>query len=61
MPKGLSISGMVVAGCLLLLFGLDLAVKWPFGRDGIMAMDVGFVICAAVLGYLSWSTYRELP
>ncbi len=59
MPKGLSISGMVVAGCLLLLFGLDLALKWPFGRD--MAMDIGFVISAAVLGYMSWSTFRELP
>jgi hypothetical protein len=59
MPKGLSISGMVVAGCLLLLFGLDLVLKWPFGQ--IMAMDIGFVISAAVLGYMSWSTFRELP
>jgi hypothetical protein len=59
MPKGLSISGMVVAGCLLLLFGLDLALKWPFGR--IMPMDVGFVISALVLAYMSWSTFKELP
>jgi hypothetical protein len=59
MPKGLSISGMVVAGCLLLLFGLDLALKWPFGQ--IVSMDIGFVISAAVLAYMSWSTFRELP
>ena len=59
MPKGLSISGMVVAGFLLLLFGLDLAFAKPFGR--IMAMDIGFVISAAILAYMSWSTFRELP
>ena len=59
MPKGLSISGMVVAGCMLLVFGLDLALKVPFGR--ILPMDIGFVISAAVLGYMSWNTVRELP
>ncbi|HVC93192.1 MAG TPA: hypothetical protein VND64_05845 [Pirellulales bacterium] len=59
MPKGLSILGMVVAGFLLLLFGLDLGLKVPFGR--IPAMDIGFVISAAILAYMSWSTFRELP
>ncbi|HUY32135.1 MAG TPA: hypothetical protein VMV69_05095 [Pirellulales bacterium] len=61
MPKGLCILGMVVAGCLLLLFGLDLALKVPFGRNDVMAMDIGFVISATVLAYMSWTTFRELP
>ena len=60
MPKALSISGMVVAVLLLLIFGLDLAVDFPFAGDTTM-MDVGFVVCSIVLAYLSWSTFRELP
>jgi hypothetical protein len=59
MPRVLTIAGMVVAGLLVLMFGLDLAVRVPFGRAS-MAMDVAILICAAALGYMSWTTYREL-
>jgi hypothetical protein len=60
MPKALSISGMVVAALLLLLFGLDLALKFPF--SGVSPpMDIGFLVCSLILAYMSWSTYRELP
>ncbi len=58
MPKALTISGMVVAVSLLLTFGLDLAVGVPFGKAS-QAMDIAFLICAALLGYVSWNTYRE--
>jgi len=58
MPKVLAISGMVVAGLLLLMFGLDLAVWFPFGHASRM-IDVVFLLCSAILGYMSWSTYRE--
>ncbi len=58
MPKVLAISGLVVAALLLLIFGADLAIGIPFsGASGWM--DVTFLICAAILGYLGWSTYRE--
>lgn len=60
MPKALTISGMVVSGVLLLLFGLDLAAKIPFNRAS-PPMDIGFVICCSILGYLSWSAFRDLP
>ena len=60
MPKALSISGIVIAIVLLLLFGLDLAVGFPFSKAS-MAMDIGFVVAALLLGYLSWSTFREQP
>jgi hypothetical protein len=49
---------MVIAGLLLLIFGADLAIKFPFGRVNTL-MSVSFVVSAVVLGYLSWSTYRE--
>lgn len=58
MPRVLTIVGMVVAALLLLMFGLDLALGFPFKHASI-AMDALFVLCAAMLGYMSWSTYRE--
>ncbi len=59
MPKALTIGGMVVSAVLLVLFGLDLAIGTPFG--GISkVMDIGAVVCALMLGYMSWTTFREL-
>jgi hypothetical protein len=58
MPKILCIVGMVVAGLLLLMFGLDLASGIPFSKHSPL-MDIGFVVAAGILGYLSWATYRE--
>jgi hypothetical protein len=58
MPKALAISGMVVAGLLLFMFGLDLALQVPFGHASV-SMDIAFLVCAGILGYMSWSTYRE--
>jgi hypothetical protein len=58
MPKALCIVGMAVAAILLLLFGLDLGLGIVFGKMSVM-MNVGFLVCAVVLGYLSWATFRE--
>jgi len=58
MPKALSISGIIVAALLLLLFGLDLAIGLPFNKAS-KAMDISFLICAIVLAYMSWTTFRE--
>ena len=58
MPKALCFFGIAVAVLLLLLFGLDLSLEIPFGRESV-AMDVGSIICALALGYISWSTLRE--
>ncbi len=58
MPKVLCLTGMVIAILILVLFLLDLALKFPFQRINTV-MDVVFVICAVVLGYISWSTLRE--
>lgn len=58
MPKALCIFATAISVLLLAVFGLDLATTIPFGRDPI-AMDIGFLIAAGILGYLSWSSLRE--
>ena len=59
MPKMLTIMGMIVACLVLLLFGADLAVSFPFQRVS-PTMDILFVICALMMGYMSWSSFRDL-
>ncbi|MGA2258369.1 MAG: hypothetical protein ABSG53_27205 [Thermoguttaceae bacterium] len=50
---------LLVAVVLVVLFALDLACAWPFGRDTPVAEAV-FCGCGVVLGYLSWDAYRDL-
>lgn len=59
MPKVLCLIGGAVAVLLLLLFGADLAIRYPFGRESLL-MDIGTLVCSVMLGYVSWSTYRQL-
>ena len=63
MPKALCILGMVIALLLGAFFLADLAVL-RMAAGGMTPtmntiMDVGFILCAAMLGYVSWSTWRE--
>lgn len=58
MAKGFAIFGFVVAIVLLLVFGLDLAVKIPFDRINMIA-DILFVLASIALGAISWMTFRE--
>jgi hypothetical protein len=58
MPKALSIFAMAVSGLLLLFFGLDLTMAFPFG-GAHRGMSIFFIVCSAALGYLSWTTIRE--
>jgi hypothetical protein len=60
MGKGLCIFGMIGAGLLLLVFGLDLAAGLPFGRVSVI-MDVGLIVAAAGLLAASVMTFREIP
>jgi TRAP-type C4-dicarboxylate transport system permease small subunit len=62
MPKAFCIAGAVVAILLLLVFGVDLAIGFPFDRQGWpgMVMDICMVLCAGMLGYISWATFRTL-
>lgn len=58
MPKVLCLVGSVVAVLMLLVFGLDLAIGFPFLRKSI-TMDVGGLVCSLALGYMSWTTLKE--
>ena len=58
MGKAMSIAGMVAAGLLVFVFAFDWALKFPFGRASWI-MDAGFLICGAILGYLSWNSLRD--
>ena len=58
MPKALCLVGMVVAVLLLLVFGLDLALTFPFHRFS-WTMDIGLLLCSLALGYVSWTALKE--
>jgi hypothetical protein len=44
MPKALSIFAMAVSGLLLLFFGLDLTMAFPFG-GAHRGMSIFFIVC----------------
>ena len=58
MPKALCILGTAISILLLVVFGLDLATTFPFGRVA-MSFDIAMMVAAGILGYLSYSTLRE--
>jgi hypothetical protein len=61
MPKALCWSGMVVAILIAILFLFDLAAPSsiaPF-RKASLLMDIALIICAVMLGAISWFTFRE--
>jgi high-affinity Fe2+/Pb2+ permease len=58
MPKALCIVGLAVSGLIAVMFAADLAIKFPFQRASIV-MDVSLIVCAGLLGLISWLTFRE--
>lgn len=61
MPKALCWLGMVIALLILALFLVDLAAPAtmaPFKKASLL-LDILFVISAAALGYMSFTTLRE--
>ncbi len=58
MAKAMSIAGMIVAGLIALVFIADLAMGIPFSRVAT-ATDVGFLVSALILAYLSWNAFRD--
>jgi len=52
---------MVVAILIAILFLFDLAAPAslaPFRKDNIL-MDIAMIVCAGMLGAISWFTFRE--
>ena len=58
MAKAMSIAGMVIGGLVALMFGLDLALKIPFGRIWLPAPMLAFS-CAARFSPISDGTRSE--
>ena len=59
MARGLTIAAIAIAVLMLVLFGLDLAIGMPFGKES-MLMDICFLVCGLGLGLLGVSVWREL-
>lgn len=66
MPKALCLTGLVIAILVFLIFLSDLL----FGMAGMtsfapfkmsnMLMDIIFLLCAAGLAFVSWTSFKEL-
>ena len=60
MEKKLCVGSMIVAGLMLLLFLLDLFLAFPFGGGGFVVVDIFGILASGILGYLAFSTWREV-
>jgi len=66
MPKILCLTGLVVSGLIALIFLMDLifgllgmSALAPFKLTSLL-LDLVFLASSAVLGFLSWTSFREL-
>jgi hypothetical protein len=59
MGKGLTIAAIAIAGLMLVLSIMDLAVGIPFGKQYV-GFDVVFLICSALMLLLGITTWREV-
>ena len=49
---------MGIAGLVALLSILDLSLNFPFAGYSL-PLDIMLLVASAIIGYLSWETYRE--
>ena len=61
MGKAMSIAGMVTGGLVAVAFLADLILGVPFGGKGGTLVALGFVVSGAILAYLGWNAFREIP
>ena len=59
MEKWLCWASMGVSGFLLLLFLLDILLKFPFGGLSTVVDIFGILSCAAVC-YLAWDAFKDV-
>jgi hypothetical protein len=59
--KKMVVAAMICAGVVALAAIADLAIGIPFaGRGQTMLFDIVMLVCAAIVGYLSWDAYKDL-
>jgi hypothetical protein len=59
MEKGLCWASIGVSGLMLLLFLLDMLVKFPFGGMSVV-VDIISILASGVVGFLAWDAMRDL-
>jgi hypothetical protein len=67
MEKWLCWGSLAIAGLLLLLFLLDLIIKFPFtgyipgdGGSPFLIIDILGILACGALGYMAWNASRDL-
>jgi hypothetical protein len=61
MSKRVVLGSMVVAGVVALAALADLVMGVPFsGSSHTRVMDIIFIICSAIVIYLSWTVLKEM-
>ena len=60
LPKRVVIGSMVVAGLVAVMAISDMVLGIPFSGQHTFMMDIMFIICAAIVGYMSWDAYQEM-
>ena len=65
MPKGLCITALVISALVLVLFLSDLVLSFaglttiaPF-KGASALIDIVFAVCAGIVAFLSWQTFKE--
>lgn len=61
MPKVLCMTGIVVSILVFCVFLIHLVMPGSFFPTNFASrlMDVVFIVCALILGFISWTTLRE--
>ena len=57
--KRLVYFSMFAAGVVAVLAAADLLTGMPFSGTLTMTMDIVFLVCAAILGYLCWNCLKD--
>lgn len=60
MEKWLCYAALGVAGLMLLLSILDIAMGIPFGGSPFMMVDIFLILASGIVGYLGYNAMRDL-
>ena len=59
LSKKMVLGSMVVAGLVAAMSIADLATGLPFSGTLTKTMDIMFILCSGILGYLCWTCMKD--
>jgi len=59
LSKKMVVGSMIAAGVVALMSIADLATGLPFSGTLTKKMDILFILCSGILGYLCWSCLKD--